>query len=154
MANHIPDPFEQEESHLHLEDFQQDLYEESNADRRFVNYIVDSIGYYLVLIVVSFFMFFLTDLFGGVSESIGVFLFFASWIFYYWGLEYWFGKTLGKLLTRTRVVREDGGKPTASQIFVRTLCRLVPFEPFSFLASHKGWHDRWSGTKVVMDLKK
>jgi hypothetical protein len=36
-----------------------------------------------------------------------------------------------------------------SQILGRTFSRFVPFEPFSFLGSGHGWHDRWSDTRVV-----
>ena len=37
-----------------------------------------------------------------------------------------------------------------------TLVRMVPFEPFSFLGSPHpvGWHDRWSGTRVVSDVRR
>lgn len=59
-----------------------------------------------------------------------------------------FGRTPGKLITgtRTRVVT---AKPGFGQIIGRRFARLVPFEPFSFLVSSGGWHDRWSGTRVV-----
>ncbi len=71
-------------------------------------------------------------------------------ILYYWTLEGFFGRTIGKLLTGTKVVAADGSRVDASAIFVRTLIRLIPFEVFSFLgASDSGWHDRWSKTVVV-----
>ena len=41
------------------------------------------------------------------------------------------------------------GRPTYGQILGRTFSRFVPFEAFSFLPSPVGWHDRWSGTRVV-----
>jgi uncharacterized RDD family membrane protein YckC len=56
----------------------------------------------------------------------------------------------GKLITGTRVVTESGEVPTARQILIRTVVRFVPFEAFSFLGSSgTGWHDTWSGTRVV-----
>jgi uncharacterized RDD family membrane protein YckC len=65
-------------------------------------------------------------------------------------LEGVFGRTIGKLLTGTMVVREDGGTPSVGQIIGRTFVRFVPFEPFSFFGgAPNGWHDRWSGTRVV-----
>jgi len=65
------------------------------------------------------------------------------------------GKTPGKWLTHTRVVRAaDGGRPRFMQILGRTLSRFVPFEPFSLLDAHPvGWHDRWSGTRVVRETR-
>jgi uncharacterized RDD family membrane protein YckC len=69
---------------------------------------------------------------------------------YYLFFEGTFGATPGKMITKTRVVRFDGDKPRFGQIVGRTLSRFVPFEPFSFFSNNsQGWHDRWSGTRVV-----
>jgi uncharacterized RDD family membrane protein YckC len=59
-----------------------------------------------------------------------------------------FGRTLGKVLSRSRVVMDSGERPPLGAILLRTLVRIVPFEPFSMFSGH-GWHDRWSGTQVV-----
>ena len=62
------------------------------------------------------------------------------------------GKTIGKLITRTRVINEYGETPDFGTILGRSLARFVPFEPFSFLGSQaNGWHDKWSKTMVVED---
>ncbi len=72
-------------------------------------------------------------------------------VLYYLSSEALFGRTLGKLVTRTRVVSESGGPATFWQLLMRTLYRLMPFEGFSFLATRRpGWHDRWSKTRVVL----
>lgn len=88
------------------------------------------------------------------SEHADTFLvlgaFFGVWFAYYIGFEIAAGKTLGKFITKTRVIRVDGGRPSAAQIIGRTFARLVPFEPFSFLV-RGNWHDAWSGTCVVRD---
>jgi len=69
---------------------------------------------------------------------------------YYFVLEATTSKTLGKLITGTKVVNEDGGKPTVGQIAGRTFCRLIPFEAFSFFGTPtRGWHDRIPKTFVV-----
>jgi uncharacterized RDD family membrane protein YckC len=69
---------------------------------------------------------------------------------YYMLFEGLFGWTPGKLITGTRVVTEDGTRPRLLQILGRTVSRWVPFEPFSCLGDPpEGWHDRWSGTRVV-----
>ena len=73
-----------------------------------------------------------------------------SFVIYYVALELAFGCTLAKLITGTRVVDERGVRPSPGKILGRTLARLVPFEPFSFLGkTGVGWHDRWSGTRVI-----
>lgn len=69
-------------------------------------------------------------------------------LLYYVPQEALLGRTIGKLITRTKVVSLDGTRPGLLQLIGRNLARLVPFEPVSFLKS-TGWHDRWSGTLVI-----
>ncbi|MBS1565581.1 MAG: RDD family protein [Bacteroidetes bacterium] len=69
---------------------------------------------------------------------------------YFFIFEYFFGKTPGKFLTKTRVVDMNGEWPGGKKLLIRTLCRLIPFDNFSFLFS-AGWHDMLSGTVVVKD---
>ncbi len=60
-------------------------------------------------------------------------------------------KTLGKLITGTKVVNYDGTKPGFWRIVGRSLSRLIPFDHFSFLFGRYpiGWHDSISKTLVV-----
>jgi uncharacterized RDD family membrane protein YckC len=65
------------------------------------------------------------------------------------------GRSIGKLLTRTRAVNDDGTPITFKTAVLRRLSRMVPFEAFSALASHpEPWHDRWTNTCVIDDNKK
>ena len=60
------------------------------------------------------------------------------------------GRTIGKMITGTRAVQENGRPITAKIAFLRALSRVVPFEPFSALGSPSHpWHDRWTGTYVI-----
>ncbi len=60
------------------------------------------------------------------------------------------GKTIGKYITGTRAVNEDGSKITFSTGFVRGLTRLVPFNALSALGSPTyPWHDKWTNTLVI-----
>jgi uncharacterized RDD family membrane protein YckC len=69
---------------------------------------------------------------------------------YYLVLEVGCGTTPGKLLTGSKVIDIHGGHPTRMQFLLRTLCRFIPFEPFSFLdRDGKGWHDSFTKTYVV-----
>ena len=62
------------------------------------------------------------------------------------------GKTIGKYITKTRPVKQDGSPINFGYVTSRTFCRLIPFDAFSYLGSNKsGWHDRFSGTKVIKD---
>ncbi|MEI9809494.1 MAG: RDD family protein [Bacteroidota bacterium] len=58
------------------------------------------------------------------------------------------GYTLGKLITGTKAIREDGGELTFKDALLRSLCRLVPFEAFSGFGD-KPWHDAWTKTQVI-----
>lgn len=68
---------------------------------------------------------------------------------YYVLFEGVWGRTPGKLIFGTVVVNASGGKPWFGRILVRTLCRFIPFEPFSFLGK-RGWHDSIPNTYVVL----
>ena len=58
------------------------------------------------------------------------------------------GYTLGKLITGTRAVREDGNELTLRDALLRSLSRLVPFEVFSAFGGYP-WHDSWTKTRVI-----
>lgn len=63
------------------------------------------------------------------------------------------GSTPAKFLTETKVIAEDGSKLDFRKGMLRSLIRLIPFEPFSFLFNDEGWHDKWSDTLVVDEEK-
>ncbi|MBC8109589.1 MAG: RDD family protein [Verrucomicrobia bacterium] len=73
-------------------------------------------------------------------------------VLYYCLFEYFFGKSFGKILTKTRVLMEDGSKPPFKNLVGRSFARLIPFNVFSFLSEYpRGWHDSMSGTMVIDD---
>ncbi|MBT1711481.1 hypothetical protein KK062_24775 [Fulvivirgaceae bacterium PWU5] len=71
-----------------------------------------------------------------------------SYVLYYAVFEHLFLFTPGKLLLNTRVCMENGTVPPEGTIILRTLARLIPFEPLSCLYN-EGWHDKLSKTKVI-----
>jgi uncharacterized RDD family membrane protein YckC len=66
-------------------------------------------------------------------------------------MEHKFQKTVGKFITRTKVVNLNGEKPTLNDIMVRTFCRLIPFDRLSFFFAKNGFHDGISNTRVIKD---
>jgi len=72
---------------------------------------------------------------------------------YYTLMEGAFGLTLGKLATNTRVVDAYGQPPGFRRAFLRSLCRLIPLNPFSLLLSdddvRRGWHDHLPRCYVI-----
>ena len=120
---------------------------------RFANLVIDSVAH--TLVVIALFAFVASsdpELMKRIAADdsplnayiIGV----CVALLYYVPQESLFGWTLGKLVTRTRVVDEAGNRPTFGRVLGRTLLRFVPFEAFTFLGE-LGLHDRASGTRVV-----
>jgi uncharacterized RDD family membrane protein YckC len=73
----------------------------------------------------------------------------VNYLIYYTICEKAFkGYTLGKLITGTRAVREDGNELTIKDALLRSLSRIVPFEAFSAFGGYP-WHDSWTKTRVV-----
>lgn len=119
--------------------------------KRFLNYILDFI-FYLVFAFVLGIVTAIIGLGATVQAINDILLGFIIMIVYYVFLEAIFGKTIAKFITRTKVVTRDGQKPNLKVILVRTLCRFIPFEAFSFLGDKPiGWHDSISKTIVVND---
>jgi hypothetical protein len=76
---------------------------------------------------------------------------------YYLLCEVFIGTTFGQHVSATKVVGVDGNKPGRKQLFLRTLARLIPIDPFTFFARQPvGLHDKLSGTRLVFkqDVKR
>lgn len=58
------------------------------------------------------------------------------------------GRTIGKILTGTIAITQDGTPFTFKHALLRTLCRFIPFEPISTFW-YLPWHDRLTKTAVV-----
>ena len=119
--------------------------------RRFGTFVIDYLGaiafaFCLVFVFVLVFRDATLRFIETVPEIVqGVILF----LIYYMFFEGIWARTPGKWVFGTVVVAEDGTKPPLRTILIRTLCRMIPFEVFSFLGS-RGWHDGISNTHVVL----
>jgi uncharacterized RDD family membrane protein YckC len=129
--------------------------------KRFVHLAIDAVVYYILIMVMSFTLFVLLSIaLPDLAESLisedgrtpfwAYVYSFAIYILYYTLMEAWLGRTFGKMVTGSRVVDDQGRKPSMEIAFKRSISRLVPFEGFSFLGSEpRGWHDKWTDTYVV-----
>lgn len=120
---------------------------------RFLNFIIDMV----VWLILAFILSFIVDLFVQTSDQVllqfFVYIFiFGTFIAYYAIMEIRFQKTVGKFITKTKVVKLDGSRPETSDIIGRTLCRFIPFDRISFLFTKNGIHDYLSKTRVVKDI--
>lgn len=113
---------------------------------RLLNFLIDLTIWGSILMLINLFID-LTDI--NNSRVFNYSLLSLTFLIYYFGMELIFQKTFGKFVTKTKVVNEDGEKPTTSQIILRTLSRLIPFDQFSYLIVQKGFHDYLSNTIVV-----
>ncbi len=138
------------------------LFPDASTGKRFVNYLIDRvamIGFGIVVVVVLMIAINSISPDSGIAEwfenmdSVEEFLLgYAVSFLYYFSMESAFSRTIGKIVTGTKVIRENGGKPGLTTLLGRSLARLIPFEPFSFLGGNRGWHDGLSGTRVI-DLR-
>jgi uncharacterized RDD family membrane protein YckC len=122
----------------------------ADKGRRFATYLIDYLGIYATVFV---FAFLITLVFGqaglramlAINEIVLSVIFFFLYYVFFEGI---WARTPAKLILGTVVVTLEGSKPGLRTILLRTLCRFIPFEPFSFLGE-RGWHDGLSDTLVV-----
>ena len=121
---------------------------------RFANLIIDILLFYGLIFAFYFFLGTVSpESFSGVAAGDDFLLLNIVPLFIY--LIYFTllegltkGRTIGKLITGTKAVKEDGSPITMGDALKRSLSRMVPFEPFSALGD-RPWHDKWTNTLVV-----
>lgn len=111
---------------------------------RFLNFAIDSV-------VFGFFVFGMATLFQEqVSQDVFRSICILCYFLYFFLMESIFGKTIGKIFTKTIVVTKDHyQKPSIIQVFIRTISRLIPFYFLSYLVTGKGMHDHFSKTILI-----
>lgn len=145
-----------------FEEFQAAQYEPATRWQRFFNLFIDNLFMQFAMGYLSGYL--LGKLLNAIApeflykvvydeEQIDVLLFsymlgIINWLLYYTICEKAFkGHTLGKLVTGTRAIRNDGQELTFKDALLRSLSRLVPFEAFSGFGTP--WHDKWTNTTVI-----
>ena len=133
----------------------------AGAGLRFVNYLVDMIVFYAVFFISMFLLGIIAVSAGGDGEAFALFLnsitgkiiiwlsTFAMLVLVYTFIEgVTKGRSLGKLITSTIALREDGAAISWKDALMRSLCRCIPFETFSGFSGYP-WHDKLTKTMVV-----
>lgn len=123
----------------------------ASTGQRFGTMLLDLIFYFIFAIIFGFVLGLigLGDLIQNMNDTL---LGIVILLIYYVPQEAFSGRTLGKLITGTKAVKEDGTELSFGQALGRTLCRFIPFEAFSFLGGNgrpRGWHDKIPKTKVI-----
>ncbi len=139
----LPSPYAPPRSDTYVPEPVDTLLVDASQGTRFANLFIDSFGrtFFAIAMMMPFALL--------KMEALGMIALILSLPGYYFVFEVTLGRTPAKFLTGTRVVSMDGSRATTGQILGRSLARFVPFEPFSFLGSSRGWHDSWSRTRVV-----
>lgn len=137
-----------QESALNLE------YCRASMAKRFANYIIDAIVVYILLFLLGFMLESMSPglisklNINGVSERV-------IGIVFYWFVMFFTeftsqGKSIGKLITGTKAINNDGSKLSLGKSFIRNFIRAIPFNAISaFTNPCNPWHDSWSQTLVV-----
>jgi uncharacterized RDD family membrane protein YckC len=132
------------------EEWDEEELEAAGLGSRIINYLFDPLGIGLFTFAIGTVLSAL-GLEALLMEANGMLMGFLIVMTYYCVLEGLTSRTLGKFITGTYVVTDEGLKPGFATILGRTLCRFIPFEAFTFLFSSVGFHDRLSHTRVVKD---
>ena len=134
----------------------------ASSGQRLANYIIDIIIFYVLFIVIGIVVAILSpstidqlDSGNGGFDLLGQLF---SLLFYavYMGISeaVFKGKSLGKLITKTRAVNMDGSRISVTTAFTRGLSRAVPFCAFSALGTPcNPWQDKWTDTMVIDEKK-
>jgi uncharacterized RDD family membrane protein YckC len=112
------------------------------------NFIIDILVLLVIIVLFTYLIWFVyPDITDTDSAAFDV-LASTTFFLYYFLSEFFFGKTVGKILTKTIVLDKNGNKPKTFNLVVRSLVRLIPVESITFLFG-LGFHDLVSGTVVV-----
>jgi len=115
--------------------------------KRLLNFLLDLLAIYIISVLILKFFHVGDDKYLFTVTIIVYFI-------YYFFLETTFGATIGKVITKTRLVSTDGKDVPAHICITRTLIRTILImnllDAISFLHTEKeGLHDRWTGTKLI-----
>lgn len=131
------------------------LYTNSIASKkkRFFGFVIDRVFGYLfavTLLIIVYFPFpnVIDDLEKNtlLDKLITLLLLLVYYIFF----EYFFQKSIGKMILGMKVINEySNTKPSFKQIVGRKLSRIIGWEAFFYLSSNELWHDKWSETMVI-----
>lgn len=125
--------------------------EETSKRKRLLNFVVDLITI-AILMEITFRIEGLIE-YKAPIKTLRVIIVFGG---YYIPMEYFFGKTIGKFITKSKVVNRDGTRISLKTSIIRYLCRWIPFEFASLALGYdaKAWHDVLSKTLVIEEENK
>ncbi len=139
-----------------LDDFMP-KFTRASTSKRFANYIIDRISFYVFFYLFSYALMSVGyDLLSiiGENQAFGLLILALFYGLYMGFIELIFkGRSFGKFITGTIAVNHDGSRISEKTAALRGLARLTPFNAFSALGEGYPWHDQWNKTYVVNYVK-
>lgn len=124
---------------------------ETSKKKRLINFIVDLIIFAIIIEITGQIEELVTS-----KEPVKILRLLLVLGGYRIPMEYFLGKTIGKYVTKTKVVNREGNRISFKEALIRSICRwMIPFEFLSLGlgADAKAWHDVISKTYVIDDNK-
>ncbi|PSL47459.1 RDD family protein [Chitinophaga niastensis] len=126
------------------------VQEPATKSQRFGNFIIDYVIAMAVLMAIAFMLGLQQIVLAEYEYQLIFVLLYVGYCFIMEAFAN--GRTIGKMITKTRVVRYDGQPLSPLTVLGRSFSRIVPFEAFSGLGDAP-WHDKWTNTEVIKDKK-
>lgn len=136
------------------------IIEDNRADKgiRAANYFVDLISFYIIYVFIFLLLLKISPAFNvwavnlnPIADRLMSIVGYISYMFLVETLTG--GRSLGKLITGTKVIMIDGTQPSVGDYFLRNIIRgIILVDQLSFFGEN-GFHDSWSKTRVI-NIKK
>ncbi|ANH79617.1 hypothetical protein A8C56_00285 [Niabella ginsenosidivorans] len=133
-------------------------YVRASAGKRLANYLIDLVVFYCLFFILGIIIALIApdfiDALANGDQGLNLIDRLCTLVFYalYMGLmeTIFKGRSIGKLVTKTRAVNADGSIISSKTAFLRGFSRAVPFCAFSALGTPcDPWQDRWTQTIVI-----
>lgn len=121
---------------------------------RFANYLIDLVAFYIAFFIILTILMIISPAFrewiANSNDLLQRLMGIISYILFSFFIEaVTGGRSLGKLITGTKVIMIDGQKPSVGNYFLRNIIRgIILIDQLSFLGEN-GIHDSWSNTRVI-----
>lgn len=123
----------------------------ANPIRRLLNWCIDVASFIAIIGATSFVLQIQFALLAMTSTLIGKLFFIVLIVIYFFVIEFIMnGQSIGKYLTKTKVVNHIGYPPDLSAYLIRSLFRMIPLTGISlFFSGKKTLFDNLSNTIVI-----
>lgn len=115
---------------------------------RVINFLVDTIVVFTIAYIATKINKYYAFQHRMVYVNFG-YVFFTSLFVYYFVCEALFARTLGKLASYSKVVNNEGKRPSILQVLIRSAIRLTVVDMFFIPFLDKTLHDYCSSTNIV-----